>query len=957
MADPTQTQEITNDFSDLGLVGRPASEFAPEAAVTNDFSDLGLVGKSELKTPGLGGMAGAFASQAVGGAMEMAPAVAGAFGGAALGGMTGPLAPWAIPLGFVGGGVVGYLAGHAGREATLGTVDDLAPELRPYGVAGETFGGTIPWIGGPIALGKAGWSALAGTGTWIGRFIQRTIESAGQAPVRTALTELGVAGSAALAGGASEALLPGQALPRAGAEIAAGLVNPVRRLKTAGEVAWQKGRALTHTLGRTGRNEAATKVLRQVFDAYPGEDPHVIAAMLDTIDVPGLPRLTAAQRTGSKAIASMEAAARQASEKFSFESANLADDGMKTIDGQIRLLRGTGDPGALRLAAETESMQLKALIEANVTMAENRARQAATRIGTASAEQRATLGREAEGIMDETMTLVREAETEVWGAIPREAVTPIDTMLARFGDVRSELLPNETVGEPIAGFMQELAARQSALGKAASLRQSVQSLTPQQLAANPDVATVAADAMARAVALEKKGTTTVGDLLRFRSRALELARQAQGEQRFGDARRLGMMAEAALDDLARAEGPFDPAVLERARNFSRDLNDTFTRTFAGTTLATTRSGAPRVPPELLMRRSFAAGGEVAELHLREIEDATRFLDKHGIDSAVAASNLDTILAGQEGLIRNMAAQAVNPDTGKISRTALQRFLQNNDALLKRFPEVKTSIQEALRSDRALALIERRAKNVTRLAEKSAFLQASGVENPVDHVRTLLSGRRPVGDLKDLASRARRHSPEAVAGLRSAVFDWITGPPSAKFDPSAIRARFLEPIREGAPSAAEILQRAGIVDEAVVDRTKQLLDAADKIIGAGRGPNAPLATDLPDVLTELVARITGARLGAQLGAGTTGGSIQTAGIVSGFFRKIARNVTPAHILQDIFPAAAMDDELLKLLLTQATTPEQELRLTRSLHAYLIRAGLMAAGAPFQPESEPTTGAQP
>jgi len=114
-------------------------------------------------------------------------------------------------------------------------------------------------------------------------------------------------------------------------------------------------------------------------------------------------------------------------------------------------------------------------------------------------------------------------------------------------------------------------------------------------------------------------------MVRLRSSLLDKAREAAGAGKTAAAGRYSKLASSLLDDLdALPEGQY-----AEARAFSRELNDAFTRTFAGDVSATTRTGADVLAPEVLVQRAFTGGADSTLKRMREMETAANFVDPSG----------------------------------------------------------------------------------------------------------------------------------------------------------------------------------------------------------------------------------------------------------------------------------------------------------------------------------------
>ena len=112
----------------------------------------------------------------------------------------------------------------------------------------------------------------------------------------------------------------------------------------------------------------------------------------------------------------------------------------------------------------------------------------------------------------------------------------------------------------------------------------------------------------------------VDELVNYRSTLLKMAREAAGKGDLNNADFYGTIAEGMLQDLNTISNP----AFDQARQFSRSLNDTFTRTFAKTASATgdmTKAGAERLPAEILVQRAFGRNADVTIQRMEQIEDA------------------------------------------------------------------------------------------------------------------------------------------------------------------------------------------------------------------------------------------------------------------------------------------------------------------------------------------------
>ncbi len=903
----------TFGVDDPGLAGGPAETQPPIFGA--DDPGLDPTASEAVSAFGRVGTGTVIKTGAIGAGMIM---------GAQIGALGGPAAPFTVPLGAAVGAGAGFLFGERASEMLEGPgitadIKDLPENVRPFGVAGEVIGGSIPFAAGPLIAARAGARLPASK---VGSFINKIIDQAAKTPGTFASIEGGAAAGAAVAGATAEAFRPGEIGTRVGAEIAGGFLNPVRLLTIAGKGAFDSARAAFQSMSTAGRETRAAKVLQEILEEA-GEDPGALAILLRESGIPGTTP-TAAQKTGSPALASLEAKLRQTSAKFGADAQRQAEDSLSIIENMVVALRGTGDPAAVVEAAKLRQRFFSVLIANRVDEAEQAARTAAKRITQDTPAARAELGKQARAALDGAMDDARAAESELWGRIAKEEGATADNILARVDDLRAERLPEESLPGIVEGFVRRMRGEPEPSGLPDEVMEMIKA------AFGPRVAPVAGQT--------DNIPTNVGELLRFRSRMLALAREANSKSEFSDARAFGQLAEAALDDLVTTNVPG----IDEAREFSFALHDTFTRTFGGQARATTRQGGARIPPELLMNRALGAGREAGDLRLSEMERATRFIVERGLGGPEAVQNLDVMLNAQERILRLAAADAINPETGRISSQNLAKFVRDNESLLDRFPTTRRELNRAIESEARARQIVGRMNHAERVISRdAAFAKAAKIENPIDAVRKAITGDNPVRELTALAKLASRG--EAKEGFRAAVFDYATRvstDASGNFSFQKLHNAVLAPVRPGQPTVMSVLQKNGIDTPAESGRLMRLLDEADKIESALRtGVGIDEIMSNPDAMFDLVLSVAGARAGAKLGGATAGGSIQAAGRGVGFARKVFEKV-PLARTKDILIEAAKDPRLMASLLQKPTSVTQGISLARQIHAYMLQAGLMA-----------------
>ena len=466
------------------------------------------------------------------------------------------------------------------------------------------------------------------------------------------------------------------------------------------------------------------------------------------------------------------------------------------------------------------------------------------------------------------------------------------------------------------------------------------------------------------------------DLTKFRSEMLRMARDARAALTFRDANFFGRMAEAALEDIGlRAEatpGGIDPNIpmmrspneraLANAYSFSKALNDVFTRSFAGDAIATRRSGADRIPPELLAGRIFGTGGDATSLRVSQLADAVQFMQRNagGAFAETATARLGTLRAAESDILRLAADSAVNPETGRVNPVALARFARNNAATLEQFPQLRDDLTNALTAEQLLRNVTDvnsvEAKNLANQGALSAVL--GNDETPAGAIAIAIGepggGRSPdavknLQGLVKLVNTSGDIAPQARAGLRDAALDRAivySTSPEGNFSFDRFRTFLTEPMSRRQPSVVGVLRDGNILSDAEATRLNAFLREAEKIqdaINTGGPMLDDILVDAPGAVFDLVTRLIGSAVGRTAGQQITGrpGGIVEAGAGVRFTRNVFERM-PTTYLRNIVDEAVVNPDFMGLLLTKGRpqTVLAQRRFNNQLNGFLYNAGIIA-----------------
>lgn len=742
-------------------------------------------------------------------------------------------------------------------------------------------------IGGSLIPGGAP-VAVAKLGVRGRGIFKPILRAAKEAPKRFLAVEAATTGGAALGGAGAEFFDPGDPLTRFISEVGGGIFNPTALITRAGGKTVNNVKTLVKSFSKSGRQDKAAQIIQDIV-SESGENVDDITRLLDKADISGV-KLTSGQKTGSPALLAIESKLAAKSSRFAGEAEEMATNSLKTLRELTDNLTKSGDPTALRTAAKLRAGYFDDLIGRRIEDAGQDALEARAKL-TGSRKDIANVSSEAKAALDNALKDARRIETELWNKIPKET---------RIG---TEGLLNATA-ETTEKFLLE----------SENLPTLVQNEITRQL---------------------DKGAT-VGDAIKFRSRLLALGRDAKASKKFTDAAVFNSIADGIRRDLADLPG----GVADEARAFSNSLHDKFTRTFAGEALGTKGTGAERIPAELMLERAFGSGGTKAELKLGELSSAAAFPEQ-----VFGKPMLDA----QEKFL-SIAAQNSVDDAGRVNPAKLQKFINDNQDTLNRFPDLRNKLSDATTAERAFRGVESASKQSTDIISKrAAFANILKTDDPVVAVGNVLTGQNTRRNYTQLAKLAKRSGQGSVDGLRSSTlknaFDKSVNS-SGEFSFKTFDRILKKGLSKEDQGLLSLMKQNGVIDKSGSDRLNSLVKRAIKIEDAlGNQKKLDKLIENPDGLFDLVTRIVGAKIGSAGVAGSAAGpSLIAASAGSRFARNFAEKI-PATKVSEVLEMAANDPKFMATLLKKTKTIKQKAELERQINAFLISAGFQ-----FETEQE-------
>lgn len=929
------------------------------------------------------------------GFISTTPSVAGAVAGLKLGLPFGPIPAVA---GMVGGGVTGYFAGQSAE----GAYKSLFPEpTDPTGKAfregGKTFGSSL------------GFTAVAPylptmTGNRVSQYLTSIRDAAIRNPKSFKTSEALGAFGAGVGGGIAESVDPGAPISRLAGEVSGGLSLGLTRalVSQAGPMADSLKR-LAGSVSASATESRAASRLSKILEDFGEDIPTLIRRLeadmpIDQLSVPDGKRLTpsAAQKTDSLGLTALESALGQTNKKFLADVREQGKQSAKAYQLLTDRLKSVGTPESLAMAAQLQEARFTSMIDGRLADADKIAALKISKITKDTPQSRQAIGETVKEQTELALKDARDYESSLWTSAldsltkpvkkTRQTKVPMEGAQAQSIFERTGIRPKVTITDEVIetpsivpsntanGFVE----RASSVGQAlydSAVPKPVRDIM-EAMGVNQDSVKRFRDGRRTQVFMEtgqipesympKTKPIGVDELVNYRSTLLKMAREASGKGEANNANLYGNLAEGMLQDLNSLKNP----QFEEARQFSKSLNDVFTRSFANTVGGVTGTGADRLPAEILVKKAFGSNADMTAMRMNEIEEAVKFMSTRYDDAVnrfgakspealalkpaaeVSRAGATSIADAQQRVLRMGASAAVDttfdPATGRevtrLNTTKLKKFVAENKAMLDKLGLTR-DMNDAVKAENAFRMVQNEnSALMKRASDEYAFGQVLklGGERPSLAIGSMLSGTTPVRDMKNLVKMATDsdNAQAAIRGLKSSLYDYAytkaTGP-SGNFSPQAFEDAFFKPLGPNQPSVVNVMRANGIMTLSEMKNIKRLVDPMiriEKSMASGRlldeivpGSNA---------VEELMQRVIGARIGTAAAPGGPGSLIAAAAgskAVRSIFDKMP-NVSTVAVME----RAAQDPDFMALLLKRTNTEQEKIKLGRQLHSYMLSAGL-------------------
>jgi hypothetical protein len=941
---PQQTEAAPQEATAKSVPGRIANvvsgmfekkELPPAPEGVYSVEDMEKDGfTSTSADPSTSEVATALGTGAARGAAEGVALMGSTVAGARLGTLAAPFAGPAAPFMPFVGGLGGFAYGLYASDA----VGKLFPkaerkDAEKYYEGARTFGSGLAFSPAVMfaKVAQPGANVISKTIGAIGEFARAN-------PGKYFTSEALINFYTGLAGGSAVALAPDSPGIRAGAEVTAGIAGsfgPGRLAITlSNTVSDAVNNAITSATGKdfpdSAKNYVQQQLLKGIKDA--GEDPKEILKAIDealaVAKAEGVATTgTVAQASASPFMTKLQSTIARFNAKFSGDTKEMGEETIKAYGEAARKLESSGDPTLLAAAAIIRKNAIAKEFQNGFDIAQTNAAEKAAKLGAKGSENRAVVGNILKTEMEDLLKIARESETQLWKKAEldmyKEAggkLKPVKLVPSKFAGALYDVMQSSTRGqiaEDFAGIGGDLTAIGFNAKKLKQLNKIpvTEDFLQTRVVAPEDIA---------ALGLKPKSAP---EMVKLRGNLLEKAREAGAAGNMAAARRYGVLADSLLDDLDAIPG----GAYNEARTFSRELNNAFTRTFAGKSSKTDRTGAEVFTPEVLVKRAFGSEADTTLMRMKDLTEAANFVDPTG----VAATS---VREAEQKVIRSLAAEVLN-ENGTVDLGKLDGFRSRNADTLKylgmedEFKDIASTQRALLEASDPNSLLKKR------INDEKAFSSLLEVDDPTTAVSQALTDTiSPVKNFKslvDIASSPVNPAAREAArnGLLSTIYQYAyqTANKSGTFKANDFSDILFKPLSPNTPSLAQMMRSNNLLSSEEVARLKRMTNSMTKVENTLSTQAKIVDPDTvfkpQDAVEDLAVSMLGARFASAIGPGGAG-SLSFASRTMNMTRKFFSGM-PARQRLLLLEETVKDPALFQQMMTRAITEEESRNLTSGI----------------------------
>lgn len=403
-----------------------------------------------------------------------------------------------------------------------------------------------------------------------------------------------------------------------------------------------------------------------------------------------------------------------------------------------------------------------------------------------------------------------------------------------------------------------------------------------------------------------QGDEKIQDILVLRKRLLSAARKERGNGNWNRARHLKEISFSMINDITPVGENVSRAMVDDARDYSRELNTVFTEGPIGDVLGYSTKGGLKVSPEVTLEHLIVPGTK-GKLGARSLESSSQYLeDPNAISNGI-----------KNFLKKKFVAHAIN-DEGTLNVTKAGNFIKDY-SVLDDYPDLKARMGNAKQASTIADEVSksgvRRIKHIENVTAAGRYTKGE----PAVQMESVLNSQTPLKDMKSLMRLAKRDkSGRSIKGLKKSFYDSMmsrVAPDAAQgldaTGDTLVRAKQLRQfMKKYRPVVKELYGEGG------VDILKEVSKGATINARVTRGIAAGGGSDTRQNTAEKIGTIAGV-LGTKMSGGVH--ELLAFGIAKRWSMKMYNLLNESGVgkINDLVHEALYDQNLAKQLMSKPT----------------------------------------
>jgi len=771
---------------------------------------------------------------------------------------------------FITAPLAGTFASFVPLESIMPEMDEISFDERSAYAAGETAGMITPGVGAINFFKPDGKKTPV-----IGTFLNKIVKQYKQRPILSTGFELGALAGASAGAAFAEEVAPSQTGYRLlGEVVGSSVANPLEYARLFyGPIQTIVSKGLV-AAGKGGKEQIAAKKLQKIIQDSEG-DIDVIRQRINSdtdFDLPEgfeMPNLSLGAKTGDETLVLIE---KSLGDKRAPKLQQKAINDYMTMQKILKVLVDTGDPEAMKVAAQMRKGSLDTLIRNRIRATEEAILQGSKNLNKENMRPE-QIGEIIDDEINKVLENVNEIENSLWQNVKPQALGNVEN----FASVQEFI---QLVKSKPTGF---------------NLPESVTKYFSQFLARDKSGRIMLQDGRAVNVNNIKKGDEPIvlssvsldtDELVNFRSEVLAGMRDALSgpNPKTKLAREYAKLAGKTLEDLDSIFENVNSEAYRVAIQFSKSKNEMFAQRFLASQKKKDKQLEKYLQPEEIYDNIKRGAASQTNIKIQNIQNVADYIENlfDNLPSGIKAeqialkakedlSDVPKSLRGATENILQLMFLETRDTKGNFVPAKMEKFLNDHEPILKGFPQLYNDLKNIQTQKKLFDLAgTMQTAYKDKLKNVKLFSKIIEDENPTYALHEIIGkSKKPIQELDDMWSvvSSAKNKDSAVEGMKTALFDFayeMASSGSQGFSFEIFRKLLTEPLRKGKQdtSLIKFMVNKGMIDQVQKSRLEKFVGQGEKVekylLGV-RG-DEEILQNAPDFIVTFLERSGGATAG-------------------------------------------------------------------------------------------------